>query len=157
MGARRWRECPEFIRPDDEGDLRIGRLHPTTFQTDKERIESTLLMLHEAALNQACDRLNVVLLMPAVDRRRSLPIHRDSAVAVAVAVAVAECSRPNARMPDAAREAAEQNSAEEKLQTLAAEVSSSDGKRMTHLQSVGTNLPHSFLLGSQADDMIQIC
>jgi hypothetical protein len=60
-------------------------------------------------------------------------------------------------MADAAREAAGQNSAGEKLQTLAAEVSSSGSKRMTHLQSVGTNLPHSFLLGSQADDMIQIC
>ena len=58
MGARRWHECPEFIRPDDEGDLSMGGVHPTTFQTYKERVKRTLLMLHEAALNQACDRLN---------------------------------------------------------------------------------------------------
>ncbi len=66
LGARRWRECPEFIQPDDEGKLRIWTEHPTTSQSDKESLEGTLLMLHEAALIQACERLD----RRAADARR---------------------------------------------------------------------------------------
>ena len=68
MGARRWRECPEFVLPDDDGNPRIWTDYPTVF--GQEDVEDILLMLHEAALIQANERLD--RLAAGARRRRAL-------------------------------------------------------------------------------------
>lgn len=68
MGARRWRECPEFVLPDDDGNPRIWTDYPTLF--GQEDVEDIFLMLHVAVLiqaNEQYDRLSAV-----ARRRRAL-------------------------------------------------------------------------------------
>lgn len=64
LRARRWRECPEFIHPDDDGNLRIWTEYPAP--CPRECLEDTLSMLHKAAMTQTYERLE----RRAADTRR---------------------------------------------------------------------------------------